>query len=159
MPPPVRLRPVEPGDIPLFFAFMQDPDARWQAAFMNEHSSDAGAFRSHWERLLGDENVLARTVLVDGEVAGHVAGFRRQGEPEVGCWIDRAHSGRGVATEALRRFLEIHRVRPIHAGAAWDNAASRRVLEKLGFEPAGVSTEFASARGREIELALYVLRA
>ena len=42
-------------------------------------------------------------------------------------------------------------VRPLHARAASDNAASLRVLAKAGFVPVGREVSFAPARGAEIE--------
>ena len=56
---------------------------------------------------------------------------------EVGYWIDRAHWGKGVATTALSRFLEIERTRPLHAHAAKHNAGSIRVLQERGFDVIG----------------------
>jgi RimJ/RimL family protein N-acetyltransferase len=97
---------------------------------------DRDAFMDHWTtRVLGDEDVMAQTVLVDGVVAGNVVSFRSPVAPrrEVGYWIGREFWGRGVATAALRRFLERERTRPIYAGVVTHNLGSIRVLEKCGF--------------------------
>jgi len=72
-------------------------------------------------------------VLVDGEVAGNILSFNRDGEREVGYWIDRAYWGRGVATAALSAFLRLEQTRPLHAGVAQHNLTSLRVLQKCGF--------------------------
>ena len=67
---------------------------------------DRQAFMAHWRtNVLGAPGVVARTVLVDGEVAGNVLSWEQEGEREVGYWIDREHWGRGVATRALTMFL------------------------------------------------------
>ena len=44
------------------------------------------AFMMHWERILYDETVTTKTVLVDGKVAGSVVSFEQDGKPEVGYW-------------------------------------------------------------------------
>ena len=126
----IRLREVESGDLPLFFAHQQDPIAVAMAAFS---SRDRVAFDQHWAKTLADPSNLVRTVVVDGEIAGNVCSFTRDGLREVGYWIDRGFWGRGVATGALAAYLLLEQTRPLHAGVAQHNAASIRVLQKCGF--------------------------
>ena len=126
----VRLRAVEPGDLPLFFAHQQDAEAAAMAAFA---SRERAAFDQHWAKILADEANLNRTVLVDGAVAGNISSFTRDGMREVGYWIGRDYWGRGVASAALSAFVELEQTRPLYAGVAKHNAASRRVLQKCGF--------------------------
>lgn len=126
----VRLRDVEPGDLPSFFEHQRDPEAVAMVVF---NSRDRPAFDEHWAKILADKTGLKKTVVVDGQVAGNVVSFLREGVLEVGYWIDRAYWGRGVATEALSAFLKLEQRRPLHAGVARHNVASLRVLEKCGF--------------------------
>jgi RimJ/RimL family protein N-acetyltransferase len=126
----IRLREVEAGDLPLFFAHQQDAEAAAMAAFP---SRDRAAFDQHWAKTLADPANLVRTVVVDDEVAGNVCSFTRDGLREVGYWIDRAYWGRGVATAALTAYLRLEQTRPLYAGVAEHNAASIRVLQKCGF--------------------------
>lgn len=126
----IRLREVEPGDLPLFFAHQQDPVAVEMVAFK---SRDRAAFDQHWAKILADAANLNRTVLVEGAVAGNISSFTRDGLREVGYWIDRAYWGRGVATRALSAFLRLEKTRPLYAGVAKHNTASIRVLQKCGF--------------------------
>ena len=81
----------------------------------------------------------------------HIASFEQGGEREVTYWIDRAHWGRGIATRALRSLLAELPMRPLHARAAADNAASIRVLTNCGFVVCGADRGFAAARGAEID--------
>jgi RimJ/RimL family protein N-acetyltransferase len=130
----VELRPVAPGDLPVFFEHQRDAEAVRMAQFPPR---DRPAFDAHWAKTLADETVVLRTVLVDGEVAGNVVSFYGGPGREVGYWIGREHWGRGVATAALRLFLaELHE-RPLVATVAADNLASVRVLEKVGFVRVG----------------------
>jgi len=62
----------------------------------------------------------------------------------------REYWGRGVATAALRDFLEVIIVRPLLSRAAADNLASLRVLEKCGFVVIGESRGHVNARDAAI---------
>jgi len=155
-PAEVRLREVAEADLVDFFTNQLDPDANQMAAFTAPDPADLKAFSAHWSRLLADEAVTVRTVLVDGQVAGNVLLFPHAGQPEVGYWLGRRFWGRGVATRALAQFLELIPTRPLYARAAKDNAASVRVLGKCGFAVVGEDRGYANARGAEVEE--YVLR-
>jgi RimJ/RimL family protein N-acetyltransferase len=64
-----------------------------------------------------------------------VLSFEHGGRREVGYVLGKAFWGQGIATAALRQFIELDTVRPLYAGVALHNVASRRVLEKCGFTP------------------------
>jgi RimJ/RimL family protein N-acetyltransferase len=66
----------------------------------------------------------------------------REGGPEIGCWIGVSHWGQGYATEAVRALID-HAFadlqhEALQAGTRVSNPASRRVLEKCGFQWTGV---------------------
>jgi len=91
-------------------------------------------------------------------------GFGRKpsGGIEFGYWIARRHWGRGYATEAGRAVLAAARhslrLRRLDAGHFLDNPASGRVLEKLGFRPAGKIVPYYSAgRGEAAPCRLFEL--
>ncbi len=126
----VRLRDVTARDLPHFFEHQLDPEAARMAAFPIR---DREPFMAHWTRILGDDSIIKRTILVDGRVAGNIGCFEQGGEREVGYWLGREYWGRGVATRALAAFLDQVQARPLTARVASHNTASRRVLEKCGF--------------------------
>ena len=126
----IQLRDVEADDLPLFFEHQRDPVAVAMVAF---HSRDRTAFDQHWAKLLADDSLLKKAVVVDGKVVGNIGSWTSEGKREVGYWIERAFWGRGVATEALSAFLRLEQTRPLYAGVAKHNAASIRVLQKCGF--------------------------
>ena len=136
----IRLREVEPGDLPLFFEHQRDPVAVEMVAFTPR---DRAAFDAHWAKILADKTGLIRTIVVaspsqgdsaPGEhVAGNIVSWNSDGKRELGYWIDQAFWGRGVATAALTAFLRLEQTRPLYAGVAKHNGASLRVLEKCGF--------------------------
>ena len=149
----VTLRPVAEDDLPIFFRHQSDPAAWSMAAFPPREREE---FMAHWrDNVLGGPRVRARTVLVDGEVAGHVVAFDRGGEREVGYWIGREHWGRGIATRALELFIAGEPVRPLRAFVAEGNRASMRVLEKCGFEP--VRKARRTLRGETVDEVVYRL--
>jgi RimJ/RimL family protein N-acetyltransferase len=153
----VLLREVAEADLPLLFEQQRDPEARQMVAFTSGDPDDRGAFEERWRRILADDTITKRTILVDGRVAGSIVSFTHRGKPEVGYWLGREFWGRGIATRALSRFLEIVKTRPLYAAAAADNAGSLRVLEKCGFRIVGHETSFANARGELIEEAILEL--
>ena len=129
--PVVTLREVEPGDLEFFYEFQLDPEACRMADF---RSRDREASLAQWGRILANESVRPRTIVVDGAVAGHVVSWAEDdGKREVGYWLGREFWGRGIATRALAAFLEIDLGRPLYAHTSIANLASRRVLEKNGF--------------------------
>lgn len=69
----------------------------------------------------------------------------------VGYWVDRAHNGRGLATQAVADVIRfafgeagLHR---LEAGTLPDNFASQRVLEKNGFVQFGFAHKLLQIEG------------
>ena len=131
MPPAVRLRRVEDADLEAFFDHQADPQSIELAAFP---ARDKEQFAAHWVRIRADQTTIVRTVVVDGEVAGNLGSWTDEGQQLLGYWIGREHWGRGVATQALARFLDDVPTRPLYAQVAAHNVGSIRVLEKCGFQ-------------------------
>jgi RimJ/RimL family protein N-acetyltransferase len=140
----IQLRDVEADDLPLFFEHQRDPIAVAMVAF---RSRDRTAFDQHWAKLLADDSLLKKTIIVvsavsaEEQVAGNIGSWTSEDKREVGYWIDRAFWGRGVATEALAAFLRLEQTRPLYAGVAKHNLASIRVLQKCGFTVTGPEPE------------------
>jgi RimJ/RimL family protein N-acetyltransferase len=154
----VTLREVQDGDLAVYWEQITDPELQEVAAFTRAYHYDRGAFDAHWTRIRANPGILGRTILADGEVAGHVAAFGSPAEREVTYVLGRAHWGKGIATRALALLLALEPTRPLHADTAADNAGSIRVLEKCGFEVVGTARDFARARGHEIDVVKLVLR-
>ena len=135
-----------------------DSAANYMAAFTAKDPADRNAFTAHWTRLLGDETVIKKTILFEGDVAGQVLSFERFGKREVCYWIGRQYWGKGIATQALSELLDHLKTRPLYARAAKDNIASIRVLEKCGFTISGHDKGFADARGEDVEEVILKLK-
>jgi RimJ/RimL family protein N-acetyltransferase len=128
--PVVALRDVADADLAVFFANQADDEAARMAAVP---SRGRAAFDAHWRAILADPAVTVRTIVADGEVAGNVLRFARDGVVEVGYWLGREFWGRGIASRALAQFVALLDERPLRAAVAEHNPASMRVLEKCGF--------------------------
>jgi RimJ/RimL family protein N-acetyltransferase len=145
------LRELRDEDLAVLFEQWADPVATHMAAFTAPDHMDRNAFERRWSRLKADETVIARVIIVDGEVAGTIASWGDPDEREVTYWIGRSYWGRGIATGALKAFLAVDPSRPLYARVAFDNVASHRVLEKGGFRVIANERSFAEARSGEIE--------
>lgn len=146
----VLLREVEASDLDVLFEQQLDPEANRMAAFTAPNPADRHAFDARWRRI---RDGLVRTIVADGEIAGSIFRWRDPAlpGPEVSYWLGREHWGKGIATAALARFLELVPERPVFGRCAADNTGSLRVLEKNGFVVESEERGFANARGSEID--------
>jgi aminoglycoside 6'-N-acetyltransferase len=112
---------------------------------------------------LGDEPEAVRlTILLDGEVVGMVQ-FCEEPTPRyrhaaVDLFVDAAHHGSGVGSEAVRRvvaqLIDERGHHRITIDPAVANAAAIRAYEKVGFRPVGVLRRYErDAEGEEWLLA------
>jgi RimJ/RimL family protein N-acetyltransferase len=81
-------------------------------------------------------------VRLDGALIGACGVDPREGGPEIGYWLGVPYWSQGYATEAARAVID-HAFgdlqhEALQAGARVSNPASRRVLEKCGFQWTGV---------------------
>lgn len=128
----ITLRPVIEADLSILFQQQLDPEAVALSAYP---SKDRGEFMRHWEGILRDKNVTARTIVYKEKVAGHIICWRESKyEQRIGYWIGREFWKRGIASAAVAEFLVIVRNRPLYAEVANRNLGSKRVLEKNEFE-------------------------
>jgi RimJ/RimL family protein N-acetyltransferase len=152
----VLLRDVREGDFAIFFEHQLDPAALQMVAFTPR---DKNAFTEHWTKILADSTVAKKTILFDGHVVGNIVSFERSGKREIGYWIGREYWGKGIATQALCRFLRQATERPLYAVVAKHNVASIHVLEKCGFSIAGKYRGSVEARDCVVEEILLKLSA
>lgn len=132
LPHPYRLEDAQ--------SFLPRTDAWWQAGtgFVMAITMHDGTFMG----VIGIEQVEGR----------HAPGTVQW---ELGYWLGEPFWGQGFATEAaaamLAAFEEVWPAEPVMAGYFNENAASARVLEKVGFIPVdGPDALFSLARGRAV---------
>ena len=124
---------------------------------------DAEAFlASPRDPVLPSLLIFERTDAAPRLVGACGLGRRPSGLVELGYWIARPFWNRGYATEAGTALVDIARtlrLEQLEASHFLDNPASARVLEKLGFEPVGITApRMSCARGIEVSARLLRLQ-
>jgi RimJ/RimL family protein N-acetyltransferase len=88
------------------------------------------------------EGAMTFVATLAGELIGACGIDPREGGAEIGYWLGACYWGRGLGTEAVRALID-HAFgelqhESLQAGARVTNPASRRLLEKCGFQWTGV---------------------
>lgn len=127
----ITLRPVTEADLSILFQQQLDSEAVAMSAYP---SKDKGEFMRHWEGILKNKNVTARTIIYKEKVAGHILCWKEgKYEQRIGYWVGKEFWRRGIASAAVTDFLLLVKIRPLFAEVANHNIASKRVLEKNSF--------------------------
>lgn len=136
------LRPFEPGDLDDVFAYRRLPEVNrflYSEAASRDETADSLAKWTAQDEIVAEGQSLALAVVLDGRVIGEadlklLSAEHRQGE--IGYVFSPAVQGRGYATEAARKLLDLgfhslglHR---ITAECEVRNEPSWRVMERLG---------------------------
>ena len=151
----VSIRKSIESDLEIFFLNQTDEEANYMAAFTPKNPNDKQAYLSKWKKLIKDDNINMYSILVGATVVGCVVKFVMEGDAEITYAVSKEYWGKGITTEAVKKFLEKEQTRPIHGRVAFDNIGSQKILEKVGFERIGKDIGFANARGMEIEEFIY----
>lgn len=153
-------------------------DAVRVAELMNDYGVVKNLSRAPWPYSLADAISWLEAItghggnppdypfaIVTGEGLVGVIGISRNpqnpGAAELGYWLGRYYWGRGIATEAGRLALgfafETLGLDDVEAGHFEDNAASGRVLQKLGFTYTVDVARFSNARACDVRCRMMVL--
>ena len=151
------LRPYGQDDAPAIAALLNDPVMAEFLMVIPHPFVDFDArqlVKAAWRRLTTGRGFDLLVVAKDGGAPVGSAGVGLHDERargELGFWVGRAHWGQGYATEAAGRILAFAQdtlaVSRFTATATVDNAASRRVLEKLGFVETGRTEKQMASTG------------
>ena len=153
----IILRPTLPSDLEVFYENQADDEAIFMAAFTGSDPKDKEAYISKWTRLLNVDSVNMQTILLDKKVIGCVVKFEIDQEAEITYALAKENWRNGVMSEAVAKFLEIEKKRPIAGRVAFDNIGSQKILEKCGFIKTGNNVDYAHGRAKEIEEFIYSL--
>ncbi|MET9673292.1 GNAT family protein [Streptomyces sp. NPDC006482] len=149
---PFRIRPADPGDASALAAALlrnrahmkpwepYRPERYYTAEGQAERLADGGV---RWFAVEGE------TVIGSATLSGIVLGPFRSGS--LGYWVDREHTGRGLATalveEACRTAREELGMHRIEACTVLDHHVSQRVLAKSGFARIGTAPRYLHIDG------------
>jgi [ribosomal protein S5]-alanine N-acetyltransferase len=141
-----ELQRLEAGHAPAVLAF-ERANRAWFAASISDRGDEFFAqFSERFRALLADQEAgrAAYHVLLadDGSVLGRFnLIFTGDGVADLGYRVAQQAAGRGVATATVRglcqRAAESYGLRTVRAATADANTASRKVLARAGFVPAG----------------------
>jgi ribosomal-protein-alanine N-acetyltransferase len=158
--PGVEVRLVSQDDVPALTALLvanREHLAPWDPVRPDEYWTE-GFQREDTARLLDLHRlggILPGVVLLDGEPVGRITVNNVVHGPflsgDLGYWVSRHVTGRGVATAAVAAMTRwafgevgLHR---LQAGTLLHNAASQRVLRKSGFTLIGIAPRYLRIAG------------
>lgn len=161
------LRLLEEGDAAELFALTDRNRAhleRWMPWVPATRSpKDSLEFIRATRRQIGENNGFVTAIVRDGAIVGTV-GFHRvdwaNRATSIGYWLDAGAQGNGLVTEAVRALVA-------HAFGAWglerveiaaavDNARSRAVAERAGFQQEGIRRRAERVGDRVLDHVVYV---
>jgi RimJ/RimL family protein N-acetyltransferase len=132
------------ADLEPFCEIEADPEYRWPQK-VHPRAELERSFRECW-MLPKPMGLLAAVLKPENRYIGRCGLYPNRGENNVvipgeaqlAFYLARPYWGRGLATEASRAFIQrgfgVLGLSRIEASANADNAASNRVLQKLGFK-------------------------
>ncbi|MGJ3232430.1 MAG: GNAT family N-acetyltransferase [Oceanicaulis sp.] len=136
------IRPLDPADLDAYASIVADREVmRFIGNGAPQHRDEAEAYITDCIARYAADG-LSRYALTDRRTGAFLgfSGFKRiEGRVDFGYRLARSAWGRGLACEAgaavLRHGFANLAIKTVWAGVRPGNAASARVLEKLGFDP------------------------
>jgi [ribosomal protein S5]-alanine N-acetyltransferase len=148
-------------------SFLKPFEPRWTDADLNRQAFGARLFRGRREAIQGTDYSFLIFEKTDGKerLAGGltISNIRRRAaqHASLGYWMGESFAGRGLMTEAVGLVLPfffgtlgLHR---LHAAFLPHNLASRRVLEKNGFNEEGFAENYLQIDGKWADHVLFAL--
>lgn len=139
----ITLTPLEDGDVGVIAALGRHPEVFTEIPQIAQ-PFDANAWCA--QAMANGENYIRHLIRVGPNrlPAGYVQICRRNNlDLDLGYWLGKDYWGMGIGTSAaaaaLRLFFYAGGQPPIFAATTPQNAASRRILEKLGFKETAAS--------------------
>ena len=164
----LRARPIELSDAPRVTELFQEKDLAWNLgrAPWPYALKDAENWLKIVARQWAAETEFPFAILKDDTLIGCCGIVQIDAEQniwEIGYWVGKPYWGKGYVTEAsiglldwAERELGITR---FVSGHIFDNPASGRVLEKLGFELAGEIEMYVKGRDCKVRSPRYIRNA
>jgi RimJ/RimL family protein N-acetyltransferase len=156
----LTLRPVSLADAERVSELAGD----WEVASMTDRipypytTADA----RHWIETIPDNEHVFAVCHTDQLIGACGVMVHDDGRGEIGYWFGKPWWGQGYATEAAERLIRYCfrrlKLSQIDCCHFVENAASKRVIEKLGFEKMGTRTAWSDARSRDSDAVCYALK-
>ncbi|KQT60053.1 GCN5 family acetyltransferase [Methylobacterium sp. Leaf456] len=121
------------------------------------HEAEKFVLRARAGNAAGDWLIMALCRRSSPGQAVGIVGIEPKPEsdaPHLGYWLGRPSWGEGLMAEAAEAMIEAYFAyangRALASAVMLDNPASRRILERCGFVPAGPGGFFSVARGETV---------
>jgi ribosomal-protein-serine acetyltransferase len=165
----VLLRALEEGDAAELYALVEANRsylAPWMPWATDQTQAGTLSFIRTAVSQLDSNDGFQAALLVDGAIAGtlgyHAVDWQHR-QTSIGYWIAERHQGRGLATQAAMALVDhafdVWDLRRVEIRAAVENARSRAVCERLGFDEEGVLREAERVGDRFHDLVVYSMLA
>jgi len=162
------LRPFRMSDAASLVRHANNPKiaARVRDRFPNPYTAEnARQFLTAVAQRTADSPEFGLAIEVDGQAVGGIGIVRgvdiERVSAELGYWLSEEYWGRGIVTEAIRKFapwvMERYGLTRLHADCFTDNPASSRVLEKAGFTRESTKRRAAIKMGEIKDMHVYVM--
>ena len=159
----IDLRTVEEGDIDFLTRGVNHPEIRRYISVFRL-PQNAERYEETFENIDSSDSGATLLIHADNEPVGSVQLYPvddGRGWANLGCWVVPDQQGNGYATEACERIvtygfreLRLHRISGVVMAP---NAASRRLLERVGFTHEGTRREASFADGEYVDEEQYGL--
>jgi ribosomal-protein-alanine N-acetyltransferase len=143
------LRPMQLSDSAALHEWMSDPEVmRYWSTPPHADETITSRWVSESVTAMRKGEATEYVVLERNRMIGRVGLFDNR---SIGYYFGRPHWNRGYATEALQAFIDLvfegNEVKEIHADIDPRNAASLRLLERLGFTRTGYARRTIEVNG------------
>lgn len=150
----LRLRPVQPGDLPKFAEWLADPEVRRWLAALHDAPTLQDEIEWYEDSRANPDNVLWSIETLEGQLIGTVElrVVPHAQRAELGIAIqDKTQWDKGYGTETVRHVLEYGfeelELNRIELTVDEENARGRRCYEKCGFTEEGLLRQHRIVEG------------
>lgn len=160
MMPLMKLRDLTDKELELILTWRNTDRVRYN--MMNDRKISPAEHMEWYDRIRASENVKYLVFELDSEAAGltYFTGIDREhGRCDWGFYLGKGDLPKGTGTQmgilSLQYAFEVLHIRKLCGQVLDFNAASRRVFEKLGFQPEGILRQHINRNGRYHDIILY----
>lgn len=163
----LTLRPIKKSDASIFFAYKSNYEANKYQPWIPQSLEDAESYIGKKPREFGQIGAWFQFVIIEQETAKLIGDFgvrfADKDQCEIGFTLSKDAQGRGFASEAAKGVLDylflVLKKHRVFASLDPANAASEKLLKKLGFRKEAHFKESYNLRGIWVDDIIYGLLA
>lgn len=147
----VELHEVSQPDVDIMFSMMSDPESRRSAPYVSVDTTNKEVFAKQIAEMIADPTIMLYSAYAAGHFVGVFMTYQHNDHRELFYWLRRIAWGRGLATAACIKLLQLDRTRPMHARVLSSNPRALAVLDRIGFEEISREPANHPDTGEEVE--------